>query len=470
VEAASPGFLNFYLSAGFLHDALKKSLKEKKNPSTKLKASVEYISANPTGPMHIGNARGGPLGDVIANILAHVGYKVTREYFHNDAGAQIERYGNSLWHWYLVLSGKESVLSEDGYQGEYVKELAALAKKKFGLRLLKDPQGKKKLTEFVMARALAENIKLCKQVGIIFTKVTHESELAKKKTPKVLAELEKKGLLKKKEGAIWFSPGGQLGEREAVVIKSDGTPVYFANDIAYHKEKFARANLVVDELGEGHEGHIPKLRAIADVYGFSQERFKIVVHGQVTLKKDGHVVSMAKRKGNFVTAHEVLDVVGVDAFRFFMLQHAPKSAMQFDIELARERSKQNPVYYVQYAHARAAGILKKSKQKANLKKINWSLLESLPELSLIKQILALPEIIEKTASDFEVQRLTHYAYELARAFTHFYETTKVIDPERSRRVGEEKNLEASRLGLVLLARDTLRKVSKLLGISAPDKM
>ena len=475
IEPAPPGFLNFYIDYHYLLELLRDLLKagaKKKilgKTSPPRRASVEFISANPTGPMHIGNARGGPIGDVIANLLAETGYKVIREYYHNDAGAQIARYADSLWHWYLVVCGKPSTLLEDGYEGQYVREFAGAAHKKWKAGLLKKKNGKEMLAEFVIDKTLKENFALIKKMGIQFNRVVYESALTKTKTKKVLAELTRKKLLVKKEGATWFA----YKDVEAVVQKSDGTLVYFASDIAYHKDKFSRADLVVDELGEGHEGHISKLRAVADVFGFPQENFKIVVHGQVTLKKGGEVVSMSKRKGDFVTAREVLDEVGPDAFRYFMLQYAPRSGMVFDMELARAKSKENPVYYIQYAHARASGILLRSDLSVNITKAAWELLDSEPELALIKQILALSETIEDTARDFQLQRLARYAYELARAFTHFYETTPVIGAggsPTSKRKSDFQNLESARLALVSITRATLARVCKLMGISSPDKM
>ena len=469
IEPAPPGFLNFCIDYHYLLELLRAALKAGAKKKILGKASVEFISANPTGPMHIGNARGGPIGDVIANLLAETGYKVIREYYHNDAGAQIARYADSLWHWYLVVCGKPSTLLEDGYEGQYVREFAGAAHKKWKAGLLKKKNGKEMLAEFVIDKTLKENFALIKKMGIQFNRVVYESALTKTKTKKVLAELTRKKLLVKKEGATWFA----YKDVEAVVQKSDGTLVYFASDIAYHKDKFSRADLVVDELGEGHEGHISKLRAVADVFGFPQENFKIVVHGQVTLKKGGEVVSMSKRKGDFVTAREVLDEVGPDAFRYFMLQYAPRSGMVFDMELARAKSKENPVYYIQYAHARASGILLRSDLSVNITKAAWELLDSEPELALIKQILALSETIEDTARDFQLQRLARYAYELARAFTHFYETTPVIGAggsPTSKRKSDFQNLESARLALVSITRATLARVCKLMGISSPDKM
>ena len=341
---------------------------------------MEFISANPTGPLHIGNARGGPIGDVIAHLLEETGYKVIREYFHNDAGAQVGAFRDSLWHWYLLACGKESHMGEIQYASDYVKEFADKAKGRFKDKFIKKKDGKERLLQFVFDKLLRENFETIKAMGIHFDKVTHESKLAKLKTKKVLDELEKKRVLKRKEGAVWFSPGGEyMKEREAVLVKNDGTYLYFANDIAYHKEKFKRNDVVVDVLGEGHQGHIPKLYAVAEVFGFPKEHFKIIVHGQVNLLKEGNIVSMSKRKGHFVTAREVLDEVGKDAFRFFLLAYSPRTAISFDIDLAKEQSKKNPVYYVQYAHARASAILQKSKKGMNLKNAVWEILQDVYE-------------------------------------------------------------------------------------------
>ncbi len=454
IEVAPPGFLNFFLSAHFVAEAAQHLTISKKRKNLG-RASVEFISANPTGPLHIGNARGGPIGDTIADLLTEAGYKTTREYFHNDAGAQVGKFADSLWYWYLRARKIPAELPENAYEGEYIKEIVGKASRAF----LKDPKGKEKLAAFAFTRFYKENFSVLKKLGIRFDRITKESTLAKSKTKTVLAELKKKGLLVKKEGATWFSG---KGGRESVVVKSDGTLVYFANDIAYHKEKFKNFDLVVDILGEGHEGHIPKLRAVADVFGFPNDRFKIVVHGQVNLLKDGKIVTMSKRRGNFVTAGEVLREVGKDAFRFFMLQYSPRSSMQFDLELAKERSKKNPVYYVQYAHARASSILKKARAPAHLNKIKWELLDTTPEFELLKEILSKQEVVEDTTEDLEVSRLTRASYELARAFTHFYETTPVL--------GKDKKIEYARLGLVQLSKKTLADLLRLMAISAPERM
>ncbi|MEK7642890.1 MAG: arginine--tRNA ligase [Patescibacteria group bacterium] len=462
IQVAQPGFLNFFLSSAFVGQMIQETLKPEKKKKRGT-VSVEFVSANPTGPIHVGNARGGPLGDTISNIIEATGWKVTREYFHNDAGAQITKLENSLWHWYLVACKIPSQLPEEGYEGEYIKEIARAAFRKYKKTLLKKKNGKSVLAELALKKFWVENFATLKKLGIKFDKIIKESVLAKNKTKKVLDELRRKKMLIEKEGAVWYAPHDEfLKDRETVVAKADGTLLYFANDIAYHKEKFAKNDFVLDVFGEGHEGHIPKLKSIAHTFGFPLDHFHVAMYGQVNLIKNGEVVTMSKRKGNFVTAEEVLKEVGKDAFRFFMLQYAPRSGMQFDMTLAKKHSKDNPVYYVQYAYARAAGILRKSKKRIDLKKAKWELCESEREATLLKHILQFQGVLDDTAVDFEVQRLTRYVYELARTFTSFYETTKVI--------GGGREVEYARLGLALLAKQTIERTLKLLGVSAPERM
>ncbi len=433
-EVAKPGFINITVDSDLIQRHIKEAKKEKKG-----KASVEFISANPTGPLHIGNARGGPIGDTIANVLERVGYTVKREYLHNDAGAQVGKFKESLRHWYTGGGENEEIQ----YQGDYIKELVKSAPKDLD---------EDKLLSFAFDSLQKENFATIKDMGIEIDKVTADSDLLKGKTQDVIKEFEKKGFLEKKDGAMWFKM-----ENPAVVVKSDGTPVYFANDIAYHKEKFSKNDVVVDILGEGHHGHIPKLNAIAEALEFPLENFHILVHGQVSLMKKGESVKMSKREGNFVTAREVLDEVGKDAFRYFLLSYSPRTAMKFDIDLAKERSKKNPVYYVQYAHARACSVLNKSEKKP---KADWNKLTESQELNLLRRIVSMSDVVNDTAHDFEVQRLTHYAYSLAKDFTAFYENVRVS--------GEAE--EGARLALVDLAKTRIADILGLMGISAPENM
>jgi len=458
VEVAGPGFLNFVINPSELlkHACVLEGAKAKEPKNV----SIEFVSANPTGPLHIGNVRGGPIGDLLARIFERQGHKVTREYLNNDAGAQITKFGASLWHWYLQECGEESTLEEVQYSGEYIKDLVKEAKKVLGDKLAENEEkGTAALLAFALEKSVAENFETLKAIGITYDKITSDSDLLQGDTQEVLKELEQKNLIIEKEDAKWFAPSSEFMPDPAVVVKGDGTPIYFANDIAYHKKKFAANDIVIDILGEGHHGHIPKLKAIAETYDFPLENFYVVVHGQVSLIKDGKPYTMSKRMGNFVAAQEVLDMVGVDALRYFFLSYDPRSGMKFDIDLAQERSKQNPVYYIQYAHARAERLFEKSEMKPG--EIASEDIVEVHTKQLLLRIAEFEEVIEDTSRDFGVNRVAHYAYELARDFTSFYEHVRILD---------EVENTASRLGIVLLAQNALRDALDLMGISAPKEM
>lgn len=465
-DVAVPGFLNIHVPISDLHDGLKTILSEKeKFGGTDIgkgkSARVEYVSANPTGPVHIGNARGGPIGETISRVLEKSGYEVLREYYHNDAGTQVEKMGMTLWYWYRKQLGEEGEFPEGGYQGEYLREVADEALRIEGRSL--DVAG---ITRFGLDYIYKENMEVAKRLGISFDHVVKESELlASGKTAAVVEELKQKGVIKEREGAQWFVPADEfLEDRESVVVRSTGQPTYFASDIAYHKEKFTSGNdLVINVFGSNHHGHVPKLQALTKIYGFDPARFHVVLYQYVRVKRGMDVVKMSKRAGTYVTAKEVLDEVGPDALNFFLLMHAPSTHMDFDLDLARERSQQNPVYYVQYAHARCASILKNAgmrNEELGIREI--VLLKEKEELELIKKMLQLPEAVEDTAGDFQVHRLTRYATELARAFHHFYEKHRVIT--------EDTALTAARLSLIEATMTTLRNVARLLSIGAPEKM
>jgi len=468
------GFVNITIASSLWYEEMGRILKEESSyaaPDTHKgqRASVEFISANPTGPLHVGNARGGPLGDVIAALLKKTGYTVVREYLHNDAGAQIEKFRDSLWHWYLLENDKASELGEDHYHGVYVQELARNAAQRWGGSLIEQSEGKETLLAFALDELRKENFETIANMGITFDVVTVESELLQSsKTAHALDELQKKGIIQEKEGALWYVPRDAfLKDRETVVVKGDGTYLYFANDIAYHLEKFRKNDLVVDVLGEGHAGHIPKLRSIAHAFEFPQEQFRIVIHGQVHIEEEGRHITMSKRRGTFITAREVLDEVGKDAFRFFLLQYSPRAVMTFDLDLAKKRSQDNPVYYVQYSYARSHQIFEKAGEM-HASKADLALLTDAAELSLIKKLVEWPEIIERItggyekSGTYEVHQLTTYSEELARSFHRFYETCYVLV--------DDAKLRNARLALVKGYQIILKDVLDVLGISAPEHM
>lgn len=443
VSVAGPGFINLRFADRTVANTLSGALSDRYGSSdrhTGKKARVEFISANPTGPLHIGNARGAPLGDTIANVLQANGFTVLREYLHNDVGGQVKKFGEAL-------TG-----ASHEYTGEYVKELA----KKIGPVTDPDEAGRK-----AVGLMLKEILDDAKTMGVTFDKVYHESEFVS--SGKTKAALEKiKASLKQKDSAKWFAPSDEfLKDRETVVIRSDGSYTYFANDIAYHDLKFSEGyDLVIDELGAGHHGHVPRLKAVVKSLGHDVGKLKFVLHQNVRVKRGNEVVKMSKRAGTFVTASEVLDEVGKDAFRFFMLMSEPNTHMDFDLELAKKQSRENPVYYVQYAIARIYSILAKLKTE-NLKFKTEGLELDNPKIrQLALQLVRYPDLVVEIGETLEVHRLSHYAIKTASQFHDFYESVRVLGGEH----------ESSRLTLAKATLNVLEQCLKLMGISAPKKM
>lgn len=456
IEAVG-GFINFKLSNEYLQNKVEEIIKlNSEYGSSDLgkgkKASVEFISANPTGPLHIGNARGGPIGDVLSNVLEKAGYDVIKEYLHNDVGGQVKKLGQTL---YYTIHPGEKFEEELAYKGEYIKELASklVGKVQKGT----DFEETGRLGVQILFEEIMDDVK---KMGIKFDKVSKESDL-REEAPKVLDGLQKKGVLKEKDGALWFAPSDEfLKDRETVVKKSDGEFTYFASDIAYHKEKFeGGSDLVIDVLGGNHSGHVPRLQAAVKALGFDVSKFHVILYQFVRIKKGTEVVKMSKRAGDFVTAREVLDQVGKDAFRFFLLMSGPDTHMDFDIDLASLKSSENPVFSVQYAHSRMKSIFKKS---GEFKNSDFGLLKENEELELLRKLVKFPEMVEEISANFSVHFLTAYALELSNLFHKFYETHKVLS--------ENKELTAARLSLVKATQIVLAETLNLLGVSAPDHM
>ena len=428
-ETAGPGFLNFWIQKEALLNALGKKISFK---TLTKNINLEFVSANPTGPLTMANGRGGFYGDALANILEAVGHKVTREYYINDAGNQIHILYESI----LAAEGKMPD-KEEYYKGDYIKKLKGKSAQQAAAVLLKE-------------------IKLSLQkAGIKFDVWFSEASMRKKGELKETLEfLNGKKILKEKEGALWWN--------ERVVVKSNGEPTYFLSDLAYHRNKLVkrRFDVVVTIVGADHHAEIKQVEEKMKIFGIDQNRLKIIIMQLVRLVSQGKEVKMSKRAGEFVILDDLIKTVGLDAARWFFLERSPDTHMDFDLDLAKERSKKNPVYYVQYAHARACSILKKAKQSRNA---NLNLLAQPAELNLIKKILQLTEIIEDITNDYQVHRLPRYAYELAKIFTDFYEKHHVIDPEN-------QDLTFARATLVFATQKTLKQVLGLMGIAAPEKM
>lgn len=451
IEVAGPGFLNFWIQKEALTSALGKNASFKVSRLQKI--NLEFVSANPTGPLTMANGRGGFYGDALANILEAVGHKVTREYYVNDTGHQIKSLGLSIW---TVRMG--GILKEGHYKGEYIYELAK--DKRLAKFKVADYLGK------AAAKILLEEIKKSlKSAGIRHDEFFSEDKNLHKKgeLKEMLEFLNKKKILKEKEGALWWD--------ERVVIKSNGEPTYLLADLAYHRDKLLKRefDLAITVVGADHHAEIKQVEEKVKVFGTSPERLKIIVIQLVRLVSKGKEVKMSKRAGEFVTLDDLLKEVGVGVARWFFLERSPDTHMDFDLDLAKERSRKNPVYYVQYAHARACSILRKSEARSTTRLPDGQESETLnlliqpEELTLIKKILQLPEIVEDISKDYQVHRLPRYAYELAQVFTNFYEKHHVIDPKNP-------DLTQARLALVSATQKTLKQALGLMGIDSPNKM
>jgi len=476
VEAVAPGFINFYLSNEYLQNQVQNIIKqgdsygspsEKSLPAGR-QASVEFVSANPTGPLHIGNAVGGPLGDVIANVLEKSGYQVVREYLHNDVGGQVERLGEAIY--FELNPDKKPKEQEVQYQGEYVKKLAQKVSKSLEISHLSIEEFVQKAGEVAVGILLEEILKDCEDMGIKFDIVRKESDL-RQEVPDVLEKIKK--FIKEKDGAEWFAPADEfLKDRETVVKKSDGEFTYFASDIVYHNEKMSKNNLVIDILGSNHSGHVPRLQAAVKALGFDVNNFKVILYQYVRLKRGSEIIKMSKRTGSFVTAREVLDEVGKDAFRFFLLRSAPETHMDFDLELAKKQASDNPVFYVQYAYTRIFSIFAKNQKSisnnqkgsevGDFSSADVNLLTETEEVALIRHLLKLPELIKEASFTFGVHSFTNYALELATLFHKFYETHTVLS--------KDEKLTSARLALLEATGITLKNTLDLLGVSAPEHM
>ena len=447
VEVIKPGFINFFLSKTLIQKEIEKILKQNKefgkpDIDKKKKIQVEFISANPTGPLTLGNGRGGFCGDVLANVLQRYGNDVEKEYYINDIGEQIKKLGHS------VIGDDQAV-----YRGDYIKELR---KKIKGEDIEKVGQKAGNLI-------LEENIKkTIKKMGIDFDVWFSEKSLHdNKEIENVLKWLQDNNLIYEKDKAIWFKSEKFGDDKDRVLIKADGEKTYFTSDIAYLKNKFERGfDQIICIWGADHYGYIGRMESAVQALGYKEEQFKVVIMQLVRLIEKGKSVKMSKRKGIYVTLDELIDEVGIDSARFFFLQRRAGSHLNFDMSLAKDKSEKNPVYYIQYAYARICSILEKS-QSAGWK-VNFKLLNDPLELKLSKQLIKFPEIIKDTAEDYQIQRLPKYVFKTAACFHQFYKNCRVLT--------EDKKLSSARLSLVLATKIVLKNTLDIMGISAPEKM
>ena len=476
VVAAHPGFINFYLKDSWVQKQLEEVRRAGNGYGTGdlgqgQKMMVEYVSVNPTGPVHVGHARGAVLGSALANILSAAGYRVTQEYYVNDAGTQMQAFYGSVYARYLQSLGQEAAMPANGYAGEYIADLAEEIAESEGTRFIgmDEAQALREMGDIAREKMIDLIRDDLTQIGVGFDNWFSERTLFDQGDyDRALQVLKDKEFLSERENALWFN-STQLGDdKDNVVIRSSGEPTYFASDIAYHYNKFVVREFqsVVDIWGADHQGHVPRMKSAVAAQGIDPEPLTVQISQMVTLKRGDEVVRASKRTGDFVTLRELTDEVGADACRYFFLARTPSTQMEFDLELAKQESSENPVYYVQYGHARIASILNSAREQ----NIDWSagdvsLLTHPSELSLIRTMLRLPELVEQMARALEPHQLPHYTMELATAFHWFYENCRVISSHE-----EDTQMNLARLKLVESAQIVFRRSLELMGMSAPERM
>ncbi len=475
-QIAGPGFLNFFVKDDVWRKSLQNIEKQKEkygliNIGSGKKVQVEFVSANPTGPLHIGHARGAVVGDVITNLLTAAGYKVSKEYYINDAGNQMNNLGKSVLLRYRELLGEKIEFPETCYRGDYIKEIAGDIIKKEGnkyLTAINEEETIRYFTSFAGRIIMNEIIKDLTDFGVIFDEYFSEQKLYDNNSvTKLLESLKKKGFVYSDGETLWFKTTAFDDEKDRVVIRKNGEPTYFAADIAYHQNKFSRGfETIIDIWGADHHGYMPRLFAGIQALGHDKNSLKIILVQLVNLLRDGTPVAMSTRSGEFVTLREVLDEVGKDAARYNFLMRRSDSHLDFDLELAKRQVSENPVYYVQYAHARICSILNMARERnislPGYADIETALLNEPDEKVLIKLMARFPEIIEGAAKTLEPHRIAFYLNELAGVFHSYYNKNKVIS--------ENDTLTAARLLLVKTIGIVLRNALKILGVSAPEKM
>jgi arginyl-tRNA synthetase len=474
VDIAGPGFINFRLAAGYWATVLHRIYAEQdtfgcSQVGAGIKVQVEFVSANPTGPLHIGHGRGAVVGDALASILDAAGFEVQREYYINDAGNQVQTLGRSILLRLRELQGEVVDFPEDGYQAAYITELAACLRQDQGeLADLNESDAINRCTRFGVEQILHWIDSDLKAFGIKFDNWYSEQSLYDRNmVEQELGRLKEKGLTYEEDRALWLRTTDFGDDKNRVLIKSDGSYTYFASDVAYHLEKFDRGfDRVIDVWGADHHGYIPRMKAMLKGFGLPAEALEVLLIQMVNLLRDGEPFVMGKRSGNFVTLREVIDEVGRDACRFFFLMRRCDSQLDFDLELAKQNSSDNPVYYVQYAHARICSINRNAAEAGMAQptraQFDFSHLILAEETALIRQLSRFPEAVEGAALHYEPHRLVFYLQDLAALLHSYYNRHRVLD--------EDQQVTRARLYLVNAVRIVLANALRLLGVSAPEKM
>jgi arginyl-tRNA synthetase len=468
-EIAGPGFINFFYTpayvAGIIPEIISKGEEYgKSNKFEGKRANVEFVSANPTGPLTVGHGRNAVCGDTIANLLECVGYKVDREYYFNNAGRQMRVLGDSVRLRYLEILGEEIQFPDEYYQGEYIKEIAEDIKKEFG-GSLKDEPAEGMFKTRAEQEIFADIGKSLISIGIKFDLFFNENVLyEEKKIESLLERFKEKNLSYEKDGAVWLKLSELGNEQDKVIVKSTGEPTYRLPDIAYHITKFDRNyDLIIDLFGSDHNATYPDVVAGLQALGYDTSKMKVLIHQFVTIVENGEIVKMSTRKANYITLDELVFEARADAVRYFFNMRNISSHMNFDLALAKKQSDENPVFYLQYAHARICSILKMvSEQNLVASNLNLHLLTTDVELQLIKKLHLFSDEILNAATQFEIHHICVYLEELAAIFHKFYTFCRIL--------GTEKDLAEARLALIGAVKIIIKNGLKVLGVEAPEKM
>lgn len=476
VEIAGPGFLNFYLSQRYYSEIVKDVITRGEdygasNFGKGKKVLVEFVSANPTGPMHIGNARGGAIGDCLAAVLEKAGYNVSREFYVNDAGNQIEKFATSLEVRYLQLYKDGIEMPEDAYKGADITEHAKSFAAEYGDKYVEAESGerRKALVDFALPKNIAGLERDLLQYRIKYDNWFKESTLhADGSVAKIIEKFKELGVTYEQDGALWFKASEFGNDKDVVLIRANGIPTYIVPDIAYHYNKLVTRGYdkAVDVLGADHHGYVPRMKAALSALGIDENRLDCVIMQMVRLVRDGETIKLSKRSGKAITLTTLLDEIPIDAARFFFNLREPNSHFDFDLDLAAQETSQNPVYYVQYAHARICSILKKAQSSGITLRTptdeELDLLNSPEETELIRHLSSLTDEVITAAKTYDPARITHFVIELATLFHKFYNTQRVI--------ADDEGLMQARLYLCVAVKDTIKNILTMLKISAPESM
>lgn len=473
VEIAGPGFINIFVRKDFLADIVKTVFDQgenygRSNAGGGEKIQVEFVSANPTGDLHLGHARGAAFGDSLCNVLDFAGYDVTREYYINDAGNQINNLAYSLEARYKQALGLDAEMPEDGYYGQDIIDIAKTLADQYGDSILEKSDEER--FNFFREKGLALELEKLKKdlenFRVRFDVWYSETSLYKSgKIDKALDKLRANGHIYEKDGATWFRSTTFGDDKDRVLIKSDGSYTYLTPDIAYHEDKIQRGfDKLINVWGADHHGYIPRMKAAIEALGYDRDKLEVKVIQMVQLYKNGEKYKMSKRTGNAVTMRELVEEVGVDAVRYYFVKTACDSHMDFDIDLAVAESNENPVYYAQYAHARICSILRSAKEQGFQPSLeNLHLIMDEKSEEVLKKVGSFPQVVAEAAKYRTPHRIANYIQDLAAAFHSFYNAEKVINPDN-------KELTEARLALIQAVRITLANALRLLGVSAPEKM